>query len=68
MVKQIVGAIARRIIAPVSIGERLTRGQRFGMIAFGSRTELYVRASEGWKLAVEINAHVKGGKDILLKK
>ena len=67
VVKQIVGAIARRIIAPVTVGERLTRGQRFGMIAFGSRTELYVPASDGWKVAVALGTHVKGGKDVLLR-
>ena len=68
VVKQIVGAIARRIIAPVTVGEALTRGQRFGMIAFGSRTELYVPTAAGWQVAVALGAHVKGGKDILLKK
>jgi phosphatidylserine decarboxylase len=68
VVKQIVGAIARRIIAPVTPGERLLRGQRFGMIAFGSRTELYVPASEQWNVAVALGTHVKGGKDVLLKK
>jgi phosphatidylserine decarboxylase len=68
VVKQIVGAIARRIIAPVTPGERLTRGQRFGMIAFGSRTELYVPAAENWQPAVPLNTHVKGGQDILLRK
>ena len=68
VVKQIVGAIARRIIAPVTVGERFTRGQRFGMIAFGSRTELYVPTGENWHVAVALNTHVKGGKDILLNK
>ena len=68
VVKQIVGAIARRIIAPVTVGETLARGQRFGMIAFGSRTELYVRKEEGWAVAVPMGTHVKGGKDVLLRK
>jgi phosphatidylserine decarboxylase len=68
VVKQIVGAIARRIIAPVTVGEKLGRGQRFGMIAFGSRTELYVPAEEKWSAAVALGGHVKGGKDILLRK
>jgi phosphatidylserine decarboxylase len=68
VVKQIVGAIARRIIAPVTVGERLTRGQRFGMIAFGSRTELYVPASENWQAAVALGTHVRGGQDVLLRK
>ena len=68
VVKQIVGAIARRIIAPVTPGETVTRGQRFGMIAFGSRTELYVPATENWQPAVPLNTHLKGGKDVILKK
>ncbi|HVX84762.1 MAG TPA: phosphatidylserine decarboxylase [Phycisphaerae bacterium] len=70
VVKQIVGAIARRIIAPVTVGERLARGQRFGMIAFGSRTELYVPEgdAEGWSAAVALNTHVKGGRDVLLRR
>jgi phosphatidylserine decarboxylase len=71
VVKQIVGAIARRIIAPVTVGECLSRGQRFGMIAFGSRTELYVPAPPGgtqWTVVPALNTHVKGGKDILLRK
>jgi phosphatidylserine decarboxylase len=68
VVKQIVGAIARRIIAPLTPGERLTRGQRFGMIAFGSRTELYVPAHDNWRLAVKLNTHVKGGKHVLLQR
>jgi phosphatidylserine decarboxylase len=68
VIKQIVGAIARRIIAPVVPGERFVRGQRFGMIAFGSRTELYVPAAAGWQAALPLNTHVKGGRDILLRK
>lgn len=68
VIKQIVGAIARRIIAPVTVGEKFTRGQRFGMIAFGSRTELYVPTEEKWTPAVALGTHVKGGKDILLRK
>lgn len=67
VVKQIVGAIARRIIAPVTVGEKLPRGARFGMIAFGSRTELYVPAGE-WAEAVSLGAHVKGGADVVLKR
>lgn len=66
VVKQIVGAIARRIIAPVTIGQTLERGERFGMIAFGSRTELYVPAPEGWEIRVKYGQHVRGGTDILL--
>ncbi len=70
IVKQIVGAIARRIIAPVVPGDVLSRGERFGMIAFGSRTELYVSTAgvHPWRVAVPLDSHVKGGQDILLRR
>jgi phosphatidylserine decarboxylase len=39
---QIAGLVARRIVSWVQTGERLARGQRFGMIRFGSRVDLYL--------------------------
>jgi phosphatidylserine decarboxylase len=45
LVRQISGAIARRIVCATSESEELSGGQRFGMIKFGSRTELYVPIS-----------------------
>ncbi|MGH7214511.1 MAG: phosphatidylserine decarboxylase, partial [Tepidisphaeraceae bacterium] len=42
VVKQIVGLIARRIIFTAKMNEHVTRGQRIGMIKFGSRTELII--------------------------
>ncbi len=44
IVKQISGAIARRIVCKTSVGNELSAGEQFGMIKFGSRTELYVPA------------------------
>jgi len=44
IVRQISGAIARRIVCEKVEGQELTGGERFGMIKFGSRTELYVPA------------------------
>lgn len=41
-VKQITGAIARRIVPWAHVGDQLQKGERFGMIRFGSRTELYL--------------------------
>ncbi len=41
-VKQISGAIARRIVCAAKEGQQLSAGEKFGMIKFGSRTELYV--------------------------
>lgn len=66
-VKQIVGAIARRIIAPVEIGDTFARGERFGMIAFGSRTELYVPHPDSWEPAVHTGQHVNAGITIMLR-
>jgi len=40
IVRQITGAIARRIVAWSRVGDRVQRGERFGMIRFGSRTEV----------------------------
>ncbi|MDR2386687.1 MAG: phosphatidylserine decarboxylase, partial [Deltaproteobacteria bacterium] len=41
-VVQIAGLIARRIVSWVNVGQELTRGERFGMIRFGSRVDLYL--------------------------
>ena len=42
VVRQITGAIARRIVAWAQVGQTVARGERFGMIRFGSRTEVYL--------------------------
>jgi len=39
---QVAGLVARRILCYVASGERITRGQRFGFIRFGSRVDLYL--------------------------
>jgi phosphatidylserine decarboxylase len=64
-VKQIVGLIARRIICDVQVGQTLVRGQRFGMIKFGSRTELYLPKSLAPSVLVQVGRKVRGGADIL---
>jgi phosphatidylserine decarboxylase len=68
IVRQIVGAIARRIICPVHPGERLRRGERFGMIAFGSRTELIVSEPDGWEVLVQTGQQVKAGSSVMLRR
>jgi len=45
IVRQVSGAIARRIVCAAAEGQELAGGERFGMIKFGSRTELYVPVS-----------------------
>ena len=48
-------------------GSPVRRGQRFGMIKFGSRTELIVPADRGFEPAVKINDHVKAGRTIIMR-
>lgn len=63
-VRQISGAIARRIVCPVSVGSRLPKGYIYGMIKFGSRTELYLPADD-FRIKVKIGDRVQGGVSIL---
>lgn len=66
-IRQISGAIARRIVCPVSIGDELTRAERYGMIKFGSTTELIVRDVEGTTPLVKPGDTVRGGVTILTR-
>ena len=64
-VRQVSGAIARRSVCPVNPGESYTRGQKYGMIKFGSRTELYIPAGMGIDVAVNVGEAVRAGSSIL---
>jgi phosphatidylserine decarboxylase len=65
VVRQISGAIARRIVAWAQIGDELKKGDRFGMIRFGSRTELYLPLNA--ELLVKVGDHVFGGSTIVAR-
>ncbi len=58
-VRQVSGAIARRIVCMTTPGECLVRGEKFGMIKFGSRTELYL--PPGTEVCVRVGEKVRGG-------
>ena len=60
-VKQISGAIARRIVCPVRIGQILEKGKIFGMIKFGSRTELFLPDSDDFEILVKEGDKVYAG-------
>lgn len=62
-VVQIAGLIARRIICNIQPGERVIRGQRFGLICFGSRLDVYLPADI--KLNVAVGDKVQAGASIL---
>jgi len=66
VVKQIVGLIARRIIFTAHDGDTIKRGDRIGMIKFGSRTELYVPMWLGPEAKVKVGQTVRGGADVIL--
>ena len=61
--KQIAGLIARRIVFTPKLGDRLERGQRVGMIKFGSRVDVVLDASA--RPNVKVGDHVKGGASIV---
>jgi len=61
LVRQISGAIARRIVCAVRAGQPLAAGEQFGMIKFGSRTELYIPAGEYMECLVRIGDKIKAG-------
>jgi phosphatidylserine decarboxylase len=60
---QIAGLLARRIISYVQEGDRLDRGERVGLICFGSRVDLYF--PEDCQVQVRIGQKVKAGSSIL---
>lgn len=66
-VKQISGAIARRIVCWLKPGDKLNRGERFGMIKFGSRTDLLLPAGAPVEVMVKVGDKVQGGESVLLK-
>ena len=65
VVRQITGAIARRIVAWAEIGDELKKGERFGMIRFGSRTELYLPLNA--EVVVKTGDHVLGGSTVIAR-
>jgi phosphatidylserine decarboxylase len=64
-VKQIAGTFARRIVCEARPGAVLARGERFGMIKFGSRTELYLSRAPGLRVGVRPGDRVRGGSSVL---
>jgi len=67
IVRQISGAIARRIVCATVQGKSLAGGEKFGMIKFGSRTELYLPVRENAKCLVRIGDKVKAGMSPLVR-
>lgn len=65
IIRQITGAIARRIVCWVKPGDELRAGQQFGMIKLGSRTELVVPKQNGLEIRARLGDAVQAGSTIL---
>ena len=63
--KQIAGLLARRIVFDKKIGDPVQRGERVGLIKFGSRTDVIFRADA--KVAVKLGDRVAGGSSVLAR-
>jgi len=61
--KQIAGLLARRIVFSKKVGDRVGRGERVGLIKFGSRVDVLVDASA--VIEVKVGDQVKGGSSVL---
>jgi phosphatidylserine decarboxylase len=67
LVRQISGAIARRIVCQAQVGEEFGCGEKFGMIKFGSRTELYLPIRGEATCRVKVGDKVKAGLTVLVR-
>src|SRR5580700_11277600 len=61
--KQIAGLLARRIVCNLKVGDKVERGQRIGLIKFGSRVDVLIPAAANLK--VKTGSRVKGGSTVL---
>jgi phosphatidylserine decarboxylase len=60
---QIAGLVARRIVSWVVPGDHVEKGERFGLIRFGSRMDVYLPQSSA--IRVQVGSKVKGGSSII---
>lgn len=66
-VRQITGQIARRIVCGLKPGDEVSRGEAFGMIKLGSRTELVIPQEMGLDVQVRVGQKVRAGQTVLAK-
>lgn len=63
---QIAGVLTRRIVSYISVGSRVKRGERIGMIRFGSRVDVII--PEGYVFIIKVNDKVKAGCTIIARR
>jgi len=67
LVKQITGAIARRIVCGCQVGDKLSKGEKFGMIKLGSRTELFLPVDDRAEVVVKVGQTVRAGTTVMVR-
>ena len=65
VVRQVVGVLARRIVCRVAEGDTLARGERIGLMKFGSRMDVFLPTRAG--VAVSVGQHVVAGETIIAR-
>jgi phosphatidylserine decarboxylase len=65
LIRQVAGILARRIVCWPSVGQRLTRGQRFGLIKLGSRVDLFLPPDV--EVLVAYDEKVRAGETVLAR-
>lgn len=65
VVRQIVGILARRIVCRLSVGDQVAAGQRFGVMKFGSRIDMFVPRSA--TILAKVGEKVVGGETVIAK-
>jgi phosphatidylserine decarboxylase len=66
VIKQIAGLVARRIVCNKNVGDRVEKGERFGLIKFGSRMDMFLGPE--WSVTVRPGDRVKGGSSIVARR
>lgn len=65
-VRQISGMLARKIVCTLKVGQAVTRGEKFGMIKLGSRTELILPADAA-DISTKIGDKIRAGSDVIAR-
>jgi len=66
IVRQVAGLVARRIVTDLKVGQTVHRGERIGMIKFGSRLELLIPNELLGEIRVQVGQRVRGGLTVLV--